>query len=348
MSSSPSFSVIIPARNAAATIERCLDSIEALQIKPAEIIVVDDASSDETGRLAQCKGARVIRKDRNVGPGLARNAGASMATSDFLAFTDSDCTVPPDWLNRFAAALSDGQYCAVTGPYAGATDSKLLSRLIDLTLRHSQRGLPNSIQSTISSNLCVRRKDFELAGGFPAYKLPLSQMCYWGNEDEELGHLLWTKTGKPIRWCPDNGVYHGYRPSIRKYFRQQAKYAEAILISYARFPSMLSGTSNYSRGGGASKVLTAWLALASIAAAPFTIFALAGILPFLVVNLECVADIRSVQNNAGDRLAYTVLCYPFLFLNAIAWTKGLFFGAIKAAAGLLYWSRRPDAVKSVR
>jgi hypothetical protein len=44
-------------------------------------------------------------------------------------------------------------------------------------------------------------------------------------------------------------------------------------------------------------------------------------------------------------LAYTVLGYPFLLLNAIAWTKGLFFGAVKAAAGLLYWSRWPDAGK---
>ena len=335
MTRSPSFAVIIPARNAATTIGRCLDSINALDIKPAEIVVVDDASSDDTGAIAKSKGARVIRRDNNVGPGLARNAGAATVTAEFLAFTDSDCEVAPDWLNQFADALASGHYSAVTGPYAGATDETTLSRLIDQTLRYSQRNLPSEIEGTISSNLGLRRNDFEQIGGFASYRIPFSRMCYFGNEDDELGHLLAAKTARPIRWLAENGVYHAYRATMRGYLRQQARYAEAILVSYARFPAMLKGSPNYSRGGGAIRVVTALLAIAAVTIAPFDAYAVAGVLPFLLANLGCV---RYVAAGLNESVPLSVVrCYGFLFLTALAWTKGLAVGAVKAVAGLIYW-----------
>jgi glycosyltransferase involved in cell wall biosynthesis len=341
MTQSPSFAVIIPARNAAATIGRCLDSINALELEPAEIVVVDDASTDETAAIAASKGARVIRQERNVGPGLARNAGAATVNSEFLAFTDSDCEVAPDWLDRFAEAWNDGKYSAVTGPYSGATGATTLRRLIDLTLRYSQLNMPPEIEGTISSNLCLKRRDFEQVGGFAAYRIPFSKMCYFGNEDDELGHLLAVKTGRPVRWLPAAGVYHAYRATVRRYLRQQAKYAEAILVSYARFPAMLTGSSNYSRGGGAMKVVTALLALAALVLAPLSAYALLGLLPFVAANIGCVRYAANAMSEQYKLL--TVLeCYGFLFLTALAWTKGLAFGAIKGAAGFVYWRIRRE------
>jgi glycosyltransferase involved in cell wall biosynthesis len=334
------FSVIIPARNAATFIAACIRSVKALSPGPEEIIVVDDASEDATGAIAASKGAKVIRSEVNVGPGIARNIGAAAAVGDLLAFTDSDCQVPPSWLRGFIEALKDGRNCAATGPYAGTTHSKLLTLLIDRSLRYDQRGLPDEIHSCITSNFCVRKSDFNSVGGFPTYRLSRSGTYYFGNEDEELAHLLVTKTAKTVRWLRDNGVYHGYRATLRGYFRQQARYAEAIIVSYARFPAMLTGTSNYSRSGSAMKVIATSLAIAAVVVTPLTPNALWGTTPFLIANFGCVAYIvKSEQQSRSRKMAMALAGYPFLLFTAIAWLTGLAVGATKGLAGIVYWRR---------
>lgn len=92
----PTVSVIIPAHNSAATIIEALESVIAQSRPVQEIIVVDDASKDETVSLsekwlAQKNGsARVIRQSRNTGPAGARNAGIRAATGQWIAFLDAD------------------------------------------------------------------------------------------------------------------------------------------------------------------------------------------------------------------------------------------------------------------
>jgi glycosyltransferase involved in cell wall biosynthesis len=72
-----STAVIIPAYNAAATIQACVQSALSLRYEsaPIEILVVDDASTDETVRLAKAAGATVIKRASNGGAAAARNAG---------------------------------------------------------------------------------------------------------------------------------------------------------------------------------------------------------------------------------------------------------------------------------
>ncbi len=93
-----SVSVIIPAHNSAATLVEALDSV-LRQTRPVqEIIVVDDASSDNTARVFedwQCSltgavTARLLRQTRNTGPAGARNNGIRAATGDWIAFLDAD------------------------------------------------------------------------------------------------------------------------------------------------------------------------------------------------------------------------------------------------------------------
>ena len=98
-------SVIIPAYNAARTIGRCLASLEG-QAGLAEVIVVDDASEDQTGALAaRAPGMTVVRHALNRGPAAARNLGVAHASGDLLVFLDSDAVVTDrDWLMKHAAA----------------------------------------------------------------------------------------------------------------------------------------------------------------------------------------------------------------------------------------------------
>ena len=85
-------SVVIPCYRCASTLGRAVDSVLRQTRPPAEIIVVDDASDDDTPQvIAQLPGGvGRIRLETNGGPGTARNAGWNAATQDYVAFLDAD------------------------------------------------------------------------------------------------------------------------------------------------------------------------------------------------------------------------------------------------------------------
>lgn len=89
------FSVIIPAYNAARTLPQTLASLATADPAPLEVIVVDDGSTDDTARIARTYGVRVIRLERNLGAATAKNRGAAAAAGEILFFTDADVVVPP-------------------------------------------------------------------------------------------------------------------------------------------------------------------------------------------------------------------------------------------------------------
>jgi len=101
-------SVVIPAYNAMATLDRTIDSVRAQTHKDLEIIIVDDGSSDETVALANRHAEndtriQVITK-QNGGVASARNHGIEIATSDWVAPLDADDIWHPDTVKEFLAA----------------------------------------------------------------------------------------------------------------------------------------------------------------------------------------------------------------------------------------------------
>jgi glycosyltransferase involved in cell wall biosynthesis len=99
----PTFSVIIPVYNGAATIGRALDSVTSQTQPPEEIIVVDDGSTDASAEIvaAHAGPIRLVRQ-QNQGVSVARNRGAAEATGDWLAFLDADDLYFPDRLKWHA------------------------------------------------------------------------------------------------------------------------------------------------------------------------------------------------------------------------------------------------------
>ncbi len=339
MTSAPSFSVIVPAWNAERTIARCVKSLKALEPSALEILVVDDGSTDGTAAIAESDGATVIRLPSNVGPGLARNEGARRAVGEYLAFTDADCEVPSSWLAAFQRAFERGDCIAVTGPYSGTSEPGLLEAVMDRVLRFNQRSMPDLIESCITANLCVRRADFESVGGFPSYRLPGSSKCCFTNEDEELMFLLCERSGRPARWLPENGVLHAYRATVEGYFRQQAKYAESVLVSYARFPGLTRKRVTYGRSGTGLKILLALLAIVSASIAPVLPVAALGLIPFLALHAESLRYLAATEPAEDRRRLILLAAYPFHLLTALAWTAGLAAGAVKASVGWLAWRK---------
>jgi mycofactocin glycosyltransferase len=92
------YTVVIPARNAAGTLPRVLESLAAQDPAPAEVLVVDDGSDDETSTLAADHGARA---------GGARNDGWAAATGDVVVFLDSDAVPLPGWGAGVAQAAAE-------------------------------------------------------------------------------------------------------------------------------------------------------------------------------------------------------------------------------------------------
>ncbi len=96
-----SVSVVIPARNAEATIVRAVQSVLAQTCSPDEIVVVDDASTDGTIRAARrCGPVRIVALGRHGGAGAARNAGVRAAEGAWVAFLDADDEWLPEKLEK--------------------------------------------------------------------------------------------------------------------------------------------------------------------------------------------------------------------------------------------------------
>ncbi len=107
-------SVVIPARNDAPALERCLRALARQTRAPLEVVVVDNASVDATAEVARRHGARVVRESR-VGIPMAAAAGYDAARGEIIARLDADSVPAADWVERLTTALADPRRVAVTG-----------------------------------------------------------------------------------------------------------------------------------------------------------------------------------------------------------------------------------------
>jgi GT2 family glycosyltransferase len=180
-------SIVVPAHNNADELLECLSALERAAPTDAEILVVDDASTDDTPSRVAASGIRVLRRSQNGGPGAARNDGARVACGDILFFVDADVVVAADASDRVLAAFAaDPELAAVFGSYdARPRDPGVVSRYRNL-LHHfvHQHGSPNA--STFWAGCgAIRRTVFEAIGGFDVARFPRPSI-----EDIELGYRL--------------------------------------------------------------------------------------------------------------------------------------------------------------
>ncbi len=135
-------SVIIPCRNGARTVRDAVRSALRQSLPPAEVIVVDDGSSDGSAEAARDAGARVVASSAGSAGG-ARNAGMSVASGDAYAFLDCDAAVSSNWLERAAVHFArDHRIFAVGARIANGRPGRYGE--LDYYLDHSEwiRGEP--------------------------------------------------------------------------------------------------------------------------------------------------------------------------------------------------------------
>ena len=195
-------SVIIPARDAAATLPATLAALAGQRAAASfEVVVVDDGSRDATASIARAAGAPVrVVAGAGEGPAAARNRGAAVAAGAALAFTDADCAPEPGWLAALLAALEaadlvQGRVLPAPGSARGPFD-----RTISVTAEH---GLYET------ANLGIRRDWFERLGGFESILRPRG--------GKELGEDVWLgwrarRAGARTAFCAEAVVHHAVFP----------------------------------------------------------------------------------------------------------------------------------------
>jgi len=147
--------VILPAKNEATTLDQILPRLKA-QFPEAEIMVVDDASTDETGQIASTHAARLVTHPYCMGNGAAVKTGARSATGNLLVFMDADGQHDPEDVSRLLAKIDEGYDMAVgarcSADHAGA-----------------HRGIANAVFNRLASWM-VNHKVEDLTSGFRAVR----------------------------------------------------------------------------------------------------------------------------------------------------------------------------------
>jgi glycosyltransferase involved in cell wall biosynthesis len=153
-------SVVIPCRNAARTVRDAVVSALEQSEPPAEIVVVDDASDDDSADVARQTGARVVCNASRRNAGGARNAGMDATRGDLLAFLDADAVAPKNWLARARQVLErDPSVVGVGGRIANGRPGRWGE--LDYYLNHSEwiaAGRPGEKASIPTMAIVYRRE----------------------------------------------------------------------------------------------------------------------------------------------------------------------------------------------
>ena len=172
-------SVIVPVHNAGADLEKCLLALLTNSLGEAEIIVVDDASTDgcadRLNALVSKAGGRlqVVRLDERSGPAAARNRGFLTARHKYLLFLDSDVILPPFALDRIREALDLYSHRIDVGGVLGMYSEEVPWKDALTNFKNLYTCFLYRITETRSPFLhtaifCVRSEVLEAAGGFDA------------------------------------------------------------------------------------------------------------------------------------------------------------------------------------
>lgn len=159
----PLVSIIIPAHNEELLLPATLAALASAVTdlgEPAEVIVVDDASTDGTAAIAAAAGARVVAASvRQIA--AARNAGARAARGGFLVFVDADTIVPARVLRGAVAALRNGAVGGGAAAIPDAASPSSVRRIMALIL-----WVMRLMKWAAGCFLFARRDAFERVGGF--------------------------------------------------------------------------------------------------------------------------------------------------------------------------------------
>lgn len=221
----PGMSVVIPARDAASTLGRQLESLDAQEYGGDwEVIVCDNLSSDATAVIAREWSARSARyrlvpAAGRLGVNHARNTGAAAARFDRIAFVDADDEVAPGWLDAMAGALE--RHPCVGGEVVPDRDPGLR------TLPCPSEPCLGFLPAPLGANCGCRAEVFHALGGF-------DEAFLWGGNEIE---FFWRAqlAGFELGYASDAIVHYRLRSTASERHAQTRRQAAAQVLLFKRF-----------------------------------------------------------------------------------------------------------------
>lgn len=209
-------SVVIPAFDEVFLTRLCLLSLERADLCGAEVVVVDNGSSDATPRMLEeweAAGPRriAVRSEENLGFARGCNLGASKASGDVIVFLNNDTFVMSDWLPRLLAPFADPSVW-ITGSRLLYPNGRLQFGGVAFTEGgpgHVFAGLPGDFppalqereyQAVTGAALAIRHHVFDRFGGFDT--------AYFNSYEDGDLCLKVREAGGRVLYVPDSVAYH--------------------------------------------------------------------------------------------------------------------------------------------
>ncbi|MDH5689814.1 MAG: glycosyltransferase [Candidatus Bathyarchaeota archaeon] len=310
-----SVTVVVPVRNGELTIQSLLDSLQKLDYdrNKVEAIVVDGNSTDKTQEIVKKYPVKLVVEKRK-GLNLARNTGIKCSKGEIVAFTDSDCIVPPNWITKIVENFKDPKVSCVGGS-AKALDCDFVSQYADnsivrlmpfFTKREELEKVKPFFRHPAGCNMAFRRKVAEEVGYF-------DENIRYGFDEVEFADRV-CRAGYKMVLDPEVLVWHKHRSTLREFLKQNFQYGKGsgLVLKRKKLKDAVSKWSFLSLMGFISWLLTVgsltFLTLTSSSSIfLWLLFGFTG-LPLLI--LATVYAYRAVQNKKFAR----IVAYPFIDL----------------------------------
>lgn len=318
-----SVSFVIPAFQAASTLADSIAAIRATAPSDAEIVVVDDASFDETAVVAHALADQVVVRPCQGGAARCRNDGARVATGKVLFFVDADVIVGPGAVTGVLRHIEDGTD-ACFGAYTALPPSEVRNAITNyknILHHYTHVRHPGAAHTFWSGFGAVRREAFEAVDGFDAAVTTSADV-----EDIDLGYRL-SAAGFSILLDPTLQVQHRKQYTLRSLVdsdvRHRAVPWSRVILKLRAF----GGALNVSTVSAASSIAAAG-SLVGLVASPFVggpavIATVCLFLVWVVSNVPFLTFVERVWSRRG-----MLVSVPLLFLYSLSSLVGAFGGLV--------------------
>ncbi|MCG6880633.1 MAG: mycofactocin biosynthesis glycosyltransferase MftF [Deltaproteobacteria bacterium] len=234
----PFVSIIVPVYNRTNEIGACLASLLKLNYPASrrEIIVVDDASRDQTVSVIENYDVRVIVQPKNMGQSAARNIGVQAAKGEIIAFMDSDCTADPDWLRELLPYFHDPRLVLVGGSVDAPKGNSQLDRYeaVQSPLNMGAKSVTGKGKDSVfyvpTCNMVLRKETYIRAGG-------LDERLRVGEDVDFCWKLM--ALGYRLMYTPEGRVTHRHRNRLFENFRRRFDYGTSEAVLYDRYRQII-------------------------------------------------------------------------------------------------------------
>jgi len=312
-----SISVVVPSFNNEKTIRKCIESL-ASQNYPRnlyDIIVVDNFSKDKTEKI--CKEFKQVRFVKKVSsPAQARNHGARIAKGKIILFTDSDCVLPKNLLQKVIDNFRKYDIAGVGGSYKTLNKENYVARYTgyEIGWRHDKQSKETDFLGTYC---CAYRRDIFLKyGGFDeTFKIA-------SGEDPELSFKIFN-AGHKLMFDNSMFVWHVHPSALKIYLRQQFWRAYWRVNLYKKHPDKMGGDIYTGLEIPYSPMIMGTCILCLIFSAFSHIMLYAALLSLIAFFLTYLSFFKFVSKIERRLVLATI---GIVFLRTIIWLFGFVYG----------------------